>query len=126
MSDEREDLAEDRTDLAEDRTLLAHERSYAGWVRTGMASVGIGLGFNALFGSIEPSWVPRALATAFLAVAAFVFITAERRARRGLARLKSHKVATLQPMRMRLLSWTLVAITGAVAAALWLLSADPG
>lgn len=126
MSDEREDLAEDRTDLAEDRTLLAHERSYAGWVRTGMASVGIGLGFNALFGSIEPSWVPRALATAFLAVAAFVFITAERRARRGLARLKSHKVATLQPMRMRLLSWTLVAITGAVAAALWLLSAAPG
>ena len=37
----RLDLAQDRTDLAEDRTVLAHERSFAGWVRTGMASVGI-------------------------------------------------------------------------------------
>ncbi|RYF18599.1 MAG: DUF202 domain-containing protein, partial [Oxalobacteraceae bacterium] len=44
----RTELAQDRTDFAEDRTVLAHERSFASWMRTGMASVGIGLGFNAL------------------------------------------------------------------------------
>ncbi|MBB3991179.1 DUF202 domain-containing protein [Croceicoccus naphthovorans] len=44
-----DDHAERKTDLAEDRTLLANERTFAGWVRTGLASVGIGLGFHALF-----------------------------------------------------------------------------
>lgn len=70
---ERTDLAEDRTKLAEDRTVLAHERSFAGWMRTGMASVGIGLGFNALFRTIDPQWVPKTVATAFLAIAIFIF-----------------------------------------------------
>ena len=68
--DPREGLARERTDLAEDRTVLAHERSFAGWVRTGMAAVGIGLGFNALFQALEPTWVPKAIATAFLAMLA--------------------------------------------------------
>ena len=44
--DEREALAESRTDLAEDRTVLANERTFAGWVRTGLATVGIGLGLD--------------------------------------------------------------------------------
>ncbi len=80
----RAELAQDRTDLAEDRTLLAHERSFAGWTRTGMAAVGIGLGFNALFQMLEPSWVPKAIATIFLFIAVFIFISAERRAARAI------------------------------------------
>ena len=54
-------LAEDRTDLAEDRTLLANERTFSGWARTAMASIGIGIGFNALFAKVEPSWVAKAM-----------------------------------------------------------------
>jgi putative membrane protein len=114
-------LAEDRTALAEDRTILAHERSFAGWVRTGMASVGIGLGFNALFGKLEPAWVPKAIASVFLAIAIFVFLSAEKRARLVLDRLDPHNVATVKPIRIRLLSWLLVAATLALAAAIWLL-----
>lgn len=51
-------LAERRTSLAEDRTILAHEHSYAGWLQTGMAAVGIGPGFNALSDELAPTWVP--------------------------------------------------------------------
>ena len=70
--DDRNDLASARTAMAEDRTILANERTYAGWMRTGMASVGIGLAFNALFVRMEPWWVPRSIATAFFLVAIFI------------------------------------------------------
>lgn len=119
---DRVDLAEDRTDLAEDRTVLAHERSFAGWVRTGMASVGIGLGFQALFNALHPPWVPKALASLFLLIAIFIFISAEQRASRGMSRLETHKVAALKPVRLRLLAWTLAAATAALGASLWLFS----
>lgn len=127
-TEDRDDLAEDRTDLAEDRTVLAHERSFAGWLRTGMAAIGIGLGFNALFGAIDPTWVPKAIATAFLVVAAFTFMSAEQRARRVLGRLDAHAVSALTPVRIRLLSWFLTLLSFALTAAIWLLipeSPDP-
>ena len=55
---DREELAENRTDLAEDRTAMANERTFAGWARTAMAAIGIGLAFNALFNAMEPAWTP--------------------------------------------------------------------
>jgi len=120
-SEDNEELAQDRTDLAEDRTILAHERSYAGWVRTGMAAIGIGLGFNALFGAMEPDWAAKAIASAFLLAAGYIFLSAERRARRVLGRLDTHEVRTLKPVRIRLLSWSLTVLSLALAAAIWLL-----
>ena len=35
--------AEFRTDLAEDRNIMAMERTFAGWMRTAFAAIGIGL-----------------------------------------------------------------------------------
>lgn len=119
----RTDLAQSRTELAEDRTVLAHERSFAGWVRTGMAAVGIGLGFNALFATMQPSWMPKAIATGFLLIAIYIFVSAERRARSIIDTLEPHKVTVLKPMRIRLLAWALVAAAAALAAALWILTA---
>jgi putative membrane protein len=116
---DRTDLAEDRTDYAEDRTLLAHERSFAGWLRTGMAAVGIGLGFNALFRTLEPLWVPKAIASSFLLIAILVFISAERRACATVSRLQAHQIKALKPMRIRLLAWLLVAATAALLVAIW-------
>ncbi len=46
-----------RTDLAEDRTILANERTFAGWMRTALACVAIGVGFHALFPKLEPAVV---------------------------------------------------------------------
>lgn len=117
---ERTDLAQNRTELAEDRTVLAHERSFAGWVRTGMAAVGLGLGFNALFRTMEPSWMPKAIATSFLLTAIYVFVSAERRARTIIAKREPHNVTVLRPMRIRLLAWALAAASAALVAALWL------
>ncbi|QCB55722.1 DUF202 domain-containing protein [Sphingopyxis sp. PAMC25046] len=116
----RTSLAEDRTDLAEDRTVLAHERSFAGWVRTGMAAVGIGLGFGALFRTAAPDWLPKAIATIFLLVAIFIFVSAEYRARTLIDRLEPHKVRSLKPMRIRTLSAALVGATSALCITLWI------
>ncbi len=116
------ELAQDRTNLAEDRTLLAHERSFASWVRTGMAGVGIGIAFNALFKTLEPAWIPKAIATVFLLIAVFIFLSAERRARRAINRLAAHRIAMLAPVQLRLIAWVLASTTVALGAAIWKLA----
>jgi len=90
-SKDRDDLAEDRTDWAEDRTLMANERTFAGWMRTGLAAVGVGLGFNALFAKLEPAWTGKVIATCFILTGIFVFVAAERNADRVTDRMESHK-----------------------------------
>jgi putative membrane protein len=118
---DNEELATERTDLAEDRTVLAHERSFASWLRTGLGAVGIALGFNALFKTLEPDWVPKTIATVLLAIAIVIFVAAERRACAVLGRLDPHQVKSLRPVGVRLISRALVAATVALAAAVWLL-----
>ena len=115
----RHDLAESRTELAEDRTILAHERSFAGWLRTGMACVGIALGFHALFARLDPPWVPKGIATAFLVIAITIFVTSARRARSVLDKLEAHTVRELRAMRLTLLSAGLVTATVALGITLW-------
>ncbi len=109
----KSELAQDRTDLAEDRTLLANERTFSGWARTSLAAIGVGLGFNALFGKIEPFWVPRAIATLFILVGVLVIVMAERRACAVMARLSAHQVTELPAMNLRLIA--IVFAIGAVA-----------
>lgn len=118
---DRNELAETRTSLAEDRTILAHERSFAGWVRTGMAAVGIGLGFNALFNALEPAWAPKGIASTFLLIAVFIFVSAERRARSIRSRLEAHHVRALKPLKMRLLTGA-PAATLVLGGAIWALA----
>lgn len=114
-------LAEDRTDLAEDRTVLAHERSFASWLRTGLAAVGVAIGFNALFKTLEPGWVAKAIATVFLLIAIAIFVSAHRRADTVISRLEPHEVESLKPVWARSISWAFVLATIALGAAMWLL-----
>ena len=74
------DPATQKTLLAEDRTLLANERTFAGWMRTGLAAIGVGVGFSALFQTIQPFWVPRSIASVFLLLGASIVFAAQRRA----------------------------------------------
>ena len=121
MSDgDKTALAHDRTDLAEDRTVLANERTFAAWMRTGFAAVAVGLAFQALFSQMQPAWIPKAIATAFMLSAVYVFLSAERRACEILQRLKSHEVETVRSRNLRWLTWFLVAAILALIAALWL------
>lgn len=114
--------ARKRTEWAEDRTVLSNERTFGSWLRTGFGAIGIGLGFNALFGRIDPHWVPRAIATAFLAIAIIVFIAAERRACIVIRRLHTHQVETVKIAVLRLITIVTVGATMALIAAMWLLA----
>ncbi len=126
MADEKEKLAEDRTDLAEDRTILANERTFAGWMRTGFASVAVGLGFQALFEQMEPAWVPKLIATSFMLIGVFVFVAAERRACAVIQRLHSHQVETVRVRNLRLITGATIITIVALIAALWLVKMKPG
>lgn len=80
LAEDRTRLAQDRTDYAEDRTILANERTFAGWMRTGLASAGIGLGFQAIFREVQPTWLAQAGATVFILIALIVFYLAYQKA----------------------------------------------
>jgi len=124
MSDDTQDrtgLAEDRTDLAEDRTALANERTFAGWARTAMAAIGIGLGFKALFGAMQPSWVAKAIATLFIALGIFLVIMAERRACAIAARLDTHSVEDMAQMNLRIIAIGIGLGAASLITGLWLL-----
>lgn len=121
LAEERTDWAERRTDWAEDRTIMANERTFAGWMRTGLAAVGIGLGFNALFSKLEPAWLAMALASAFILVAIAVFIAAQRKAVAVANRLEHHKAEPMRGLALRLIAAALVSASAGLAAAIWML-----
>jgi putative membrane protein len=110
-----------RTALAEDRTILANERTFAGWMRTSLACVAIGVGFHALFARMAPPWLPKAIASDFLLIAIAVVLLAERRAAAVMARLSAHIVVTARPMNLRILAAAISLGAGALIAAIWLL-----
>jgi len=124
-SSDKQQLAAERTDFAEDRTVLANERTFAGWMRTGFASIAVGVGFN-LLTELEPVWVPKAIATAFLLIGIAIFIAAERRACAVVRRLHTHEVKTVRVGFLRLITAAVIAATVALIAALWLLKLKGG
>lgn len=124
MAQENERKEPSRNDLAEDRTILANERTFAGWMRTSLACVAIGVGFNALFQRMEPPWVPRAIATGFLFLGVVVVVLAERRAAAVTRRLSSHVVETARSMNLRLFAAMISLGAAALAAAIWLVEID--
>ena len=121
LAEERTDLAQDRTDWAEDRTVLANERTYAGWMRTGLASAGLGLGFQAIFRATEPTWLAKAGASIFLAIAVFIFWEAYRHAREVKQRLASHAAEPLRSSRLGLITGFFITGTLVLAGVLWIL-----
>ena len=119
--DNKTQWAEDRTDWAEDRTVLANERTFAGWMRTGMAALAIAIGLRAVFGPFEPTWAAKAVASAFILIAIFIFWAARRQACKTIERMESHE-ANAQPTRvMTILAAVLSLSSAGVGVILWLL-----
>jgi len=121
LAKKRTEWAERRTDWAEDRTIMANERTFAGWMRTGLASVGIGLGFQALFGRLEPAWLAKALATAFVVVAITIFVAAQAKAVAVARRLEEHKAEPMRGLTMRLVAGAMILASTGLGAAIWML-----
>ena len=112
---------DERTALAEDRTILANERTFAGWMRTSLACIAIGVGFHALFGALSPSWVPRGIATGFLGLAVLIIVLAERRATAAISRLDPHVVRSAKRVNLRLFAAVVTVGAVVLASAIWLL-----
>lgn len=121
LAEERTDLAEDRTDWAEDRTLMANERTFAGWMRTGLACAGIGLGFHALFGKLEPAWLPKSIATLFILIGVFVFWVAQRNGCKVQDRLSAHKAQPLRSQNLTLIATAMGIASLSLALGMWLI-----
>lgn len=113
--------SETRTDLAEDRTILANERTFAGWMRTGLAAVGIGLAFNAVFNKIEPAWVARAIASIFVIVGIVIFYIAQRNSCRVLKRMDSHEIKPIETRNMRVIAGLMALASTCLLMAMWFL-----
>ena len=118
---DRKDGAEDRTDWAEDRTLLAAERTYAGWMRTGMASLAVAIGLEAVFSEFEPKTLPKTVSSVFVALAIFVFWSALLSARKSHERMDSHEIVSQTKRRMTLITSVLSLGSLAIGVILWLL-----
>ena len=114
--------AEERTDWAEDRTIMALERTFAGWMRTAFAAIAIGIGFRAFFGTFDPPWLAKAIATMFIALAIVFAVGAERRACRAFDRLSSHAVDSPKLPNVRFVAWAVAAGAALLIVALWVLS----
>ena len=108
-----------RNDFAEDRTILANERTYASWMRTSLATIAIGIAFERLYGSLQPLWLPRLIATSFLLLAVLIIVLAERRASSVLRNLNPHEIERAKPLYLRLFT-TLIALAAIMlAVAIW-------
>lgn len=116
-----DDKAATRTELAEDRTILANERTFAGWMRTSLGCIAIGVGFHALFGRMEPSWIPRGIATLFLLLACGIAWLAARRAAAVTRRLNPHVVVSARRMNLELIAAVVSLAAAALGLAIWLL-----
>ncbi|WP_137680320.1 YidH family protein [Aurantiacibacter suaedae] len=122
QSDGKNELAEFRTNLAEDRSIMAMERTFAGWIRTAFAAIGIGIAFRALFGEFDPPWLARAIATAFILTGAWLALIAQHRACKTLERLDPHQLEHISPPNFRWLAWCVAAGAGLLVAGLWILN----
>ena len=120
--DQSTEWAEVRTDLAEDRNIMAMERTFAGWMRTAFAAIGIGLAFKALFGAFDPPWLAKAISTVFILAGAWLAITAQRRACQTVDRLHAHKFAAISTPNFRVLAYAVAAGSLLLVAGLWILN----
>jgi putative membrane protein len=84
-------------------------------------AIAIAIGFHALFSKVEPAWVPRAIATAFLLLAIVVVVLAERRAAAVMRPLDPHVVKTADPINLRLFAGIIVLGGLALIGAIWIL-----
>ena len=114
--------AEVRTDLAEDRSIMAMERTFAGWMRTAFAAIGIGLAFRAVFGEFEPPWLAKAIATMFIVGGAWLALTAERRACKTLSRLNPHAFEAQSTPNFKIMAYAIATGSAVLIAGLWILN----
>ncbi|WP_333683703.1 YidH family protein [Pontibaca methylaminivorans] len=120
FSRDKSDLSEIRTGWSEDRVLLSNERTFGSWMRTGMSSLVVGIGLQAVFHSMEPVWIAKIAASLFIAIAIMIFLIAAFHDSRAQRRINEHDVESMPAGRMWLIAVTLSVASLLVAMILWL------
>ena len=110
-----------RTQWAEDRTVLANERTFAAWMRTGMACVGVALGLRAVFSATDYPIIAKAVAELFILSSIQIFWSAARRSKSTQRRIDTHDANAQSVRNMVLTSTVLTAGAIATGVILWLL-----
>lgn len=87
-----------------------------------MASIGIGVGFNALFKMLEPAWVPKAISSLFVLLGMLIIVMAERRACAVKARLDAHSVTSLPTINLRVIAIAVCAGAACLIGGIWTLT----
>ena len=103
---------------------MAMERTFAGWIRTAFAAIGIGLAFRAVFGEFQPPWLAKAIATVFILAGGWLAWAAQRRACKTLNRLESHVLERVTAPNFQLLAYCVVVGSILLAAGLWILNEE--
>ena len=120
-TDGKQALATKRTGWAEDRTLLANERTFASWMRTGMACLGVALGLRAVFRTTEYPLIAKGVAELFVLIAILIFWAAALRSAKANRRFETHDVESHPARHMVVVASILTVGAVAMGIILWLL-----
>jgi putative membrane protein len=104
MMPQPEDDAKTRTYWAEHQIILANERTFSSLMGMGLASVGIAIGFKAVFGDADSTWAAKFVTTLFLYVSIIVFWLARNQARKTLNRLRGRDAEAMPTRNFTLLA----------------------
>lgn len=115
------DSKEKNTQWSEDRTLLANERTFSSWMGTGLACVGVAIGLNAVFGSLDPKWLAKLVASIFLVTALMIYWAAVRQACKTYTRLNNNDIEVQGSRTFKRLGAIMSVGTVGVGVVLWAL-----
>jgi putative membrane protein len=97
-----------RVDWALERTRLAKERTFAAWMRTSLAAIGLAVALVKLVPDSDEAWLISALALLFLFVGAVVCVFAVRRFADVVRKLEAEGHPPVPMMLPRILALTLL------------------
>ncbi len=96
-------------------------RTFAGWSRTALACIGVGLGFQAIFRSVEPTWVAKLIASLIILLGVYIIWRAERRASALPDHNKGNEVSLMKPANFLVLAISITAAAALLILAIWFL-----
>jgi len=106
-------LSENRNKWAHERTRLAKERTFAAWLRSGLANVGVGLGLVKLFPTVEPRWLMQLIGLLFICAGVIIFVVGYKTYHTVLKKLEKEGFKGIPSSYMGIL--TIIMLLGAIS-----------
>ena len=107
-------LPESRNKWAHERTRLAKERTFAAWLRSGLATVGVGLGLVKLFPKVEPRWLMQMSGLLFICAGGIIFVVGYKTYHTVIKKMEKEGFKGIPSLYMGIL--TIMMLLGAISA----------